>query len=109
MTSKDKDKPTAKDLIKHVDHISKLVGIDFVGIGPDIIEPHNFLTKQGWLEGVFYVVRESHSVENVNSPEEMPQFMESFTDGLIEHGYKEADIKKILGENWLRVYEKVIG
>jgi membrane dipeptidase len=109
MSSKENDKPTAKDLIKHVDHICKLVGIDHVGLGPDIIEPHNFLTKQGWLEGVFYVVRESHSVENVNSPAEMPQFMESFTEGLIQHGYKEEEIKKILGGNWLRVYKQVIG
>jgi membrane dipeptidase len=85
------------------------VGIDHVGLGPDIIEPHNFLTKQGWLEGVFYVMRESHSVENVNSPAEMPQFMESFTEGLFEHDYKVEEIKKILGGNWLRVYKKVIG
>ncbi len=109
MTSKENAKPTVKDLIKHVDHISNLVGVDYVGLGPDIIELHNLLTKQGWLEGVFYMIKESHSVDNVNSPDEMPQFMESFTAGLIEHGYKEGEIKKILGENWLRVYKKVIG
>jgi len=55
------------------------------------------------------MIQESHSVDNVNSPDEMPQFMESFTDGLIEHGYKEEEIKKILGGNWLRVYKKMIG
>ena len=77
-----------------MEYIANLVGIDYVGLGPDIIEPHNFLTKQGWLEGVFYVVRESHSVENVNGPGEMPQFMESFTEGLIEHGFKDAEHQK---------------
>jgi membrane dipeptidase len=109
MTSKENNKPMARDLVKHVDHISNLVGPEYVGLGPDIIESHNYMTKKGWLEGVFYVVKEFNRIENTDSPAEMPQFMENFTEGLIERGYKEEEISKILGENWLRVYKQVIG
>ena len=109
MTSKNNNKPTVQDLVKHVEYIANLVGIDYVGLGPDIIEPHNFQTKQGWLEGVFYVVRESHSVENVNGPEEMPRLLELFVEALIDHGFKDAEMEKVLGKNWLRIYQKVIG
>ena len=30
----------------------------------------------------------------------------NITYGLMKRGYKEQDIKKILGENWLRVYRE---
>ncbi|MBM4332024.1 MAG: membrane dipeptidase [Deltaproteobacteria bacterium] len=109
MTSKDKDKPTVADLMKHLEHIVELVGIDYVGLGPDFIEPHNLLTTQGWLEGVFYVVRESHYIENIEGPSGMPLFMELFTESLVNRGFKDEDIKKVLGGNWLRVYRQVIG
>ena len=31
------------------------------------------------------------------------------TSGLMERGWSTAELKKLLGENWLRVYEKVWG
>ncbi|MGA2464898.1 MAG: dipeptidase [Thermodesulfobacteriota bacterium] len=109
MTSKDNDKPTIEDLMKHLDHIVELVGMDHVGLGPDLIEPHNMLTTQGWLEGLFYVVRESHYIENMEGPAGMHQFMGLFTESMVKHGFKDEEIKKVLGGNWLRVYRQVIG
>lgn len=109
MTNLDKERPTIEDLLKHLDHIIELVGIDHIGLGPDLIESHNLLTTQGWLEGVFYVVRESHYIEKIEGPSGMPLFMELFTEALVNRGLGERDIKKILGENWLRIYQQVIG
>jgi len=31
------------------------------------------------------------------------------TQGLLDRGWSEADVRKVLGENLLRVYEKVWG
>ena len=109
MVSKENDNPTIADVLNHLDHIVKLAGIDHVGLGPDLIEPYNMLTTEGWLEGVFYVVRESHYIENFSGTLDIPVFMELFTDGMIQRGYNDDEISKVLGLNWLRVYKKVLG
>ncbi len=109
MTISNKERPTISDLVNHVEHIVNLVGVDYVGLGPDLIEPHNLLTTQGWLEGVFYAVREHHYIEGIEGPSEMPKLMELFTRELLRRGFNEVEIKKILGENWLRIYREVIG
>jgi membrane dipeptidase len=31
----------------------------------------------------------------------------NLTTGLLERGYAEGDVRKIMGENWLRLYRKV--
>jgi len=38
-------------------------------------------------------------------PAELPDFVK----GLIQRGWPTGDIRKVLGENWLRVYEKCWG
>ena len=67
-------------LLDHIDYIVKLVGVDYVGLGSD-------------FDGI-----ESSPVE-LDGVEDFPKI----TDGLIKRGYSESDIKKILGENFLRV------
>jgi len=109
MISKETDKPTIDDLMKHVDHIAKLVGVDHIGFGPDHTDfeiPINIWTPApGWLEGVFYGVRDTYFIEGLNSITGWPLF----TEALVKRGYSDEDIKKVLGGNWLRVYRKIMG
>lgn len=109
MVSAEERVPTVNDMLNHLDHLANLVGLDHVGLGPDLIEPHNLLTTCGWLEGVFYKETGSGYAENFSGPEEMPRFTELFTEGMIKRGYDEKAIKKVLGENWMRVFRTVIG
>ncbi len=74
--------PSVDDLIDHIDHIVKLVGIDYVGISSDF-------GGGGGLEGWF------------NASE-----TNFITDRLSKRGYSEDDIKKIWGENILRVWRE---
>lgn len=66
-------------IVDHIDHAARIAGPDHVGIGSD-------------FDGAF-----------------MPQGMEDashlsgVTEGLVRRGYADADIRKILGENTLRV------
>ena len=46
-----------------------------------------------------------HYPEGIETPQDFP----NLTAGLLRRGYREADIRKILGENWLRVYRAVWG
>ena len=84
------DKPedaTLEKLLDHVDHIVKVAGIDHVGLGSD------------W-DGFFKPTGDF--LQHVG---DTPMI----TEGLVRRGYSETDIKKFLGENWLRVFEQVAG
>lgn len=74
------------DVIDHIDHIRDLVGVDVIGIGADY---DGGITPPAGLENV------------TKYPE--------LTKALLERGYSEYDVKKILGENFLRVFRKVCG
>ncbi len=73
-------------LIDHIDYIVKLVGIDYVGLGSD-------------FDG------------GINTPNELydATCYPIITKKLVERGYKEEEIRKILGLNFLRVFKKVCG
>jgi membrane dipeptidase len=68
-------------LIDHIDHIVKVAGIDHVGLGSD-------------FDGV------PSLPENLKDVSQLP----NITYELLRRGYKEKDIRKILGENFLRVF-----
>ena len=71
---------TVQDLVNHIDHIVKIAGIDHVGLGSD-------------YDGVDQVPAQ---LEDVSS-------YPVITQELLNRGYSEKDIKKVLGENILRV------
>src|SRR6476659_6412390 len=71
-------------LIDHIDHIVKVAGVDHVGIGAD------FDGANDMPEGA----RDVSMLPNI-------------TYELLKRGYSEGDIRKILGENLLRVFAEV--
>jgi membrane dipeptidase len=75
-------RPPLSMLIDHIDYIVKLVGVDFVGLGSD-------------FDGI------DSSPKELDGVEDFPKI----TEALVKKGYSEKDIKKILGENFLRVFK----
>ena len=73
------ERASLKDIVDHIDHVVKLVGINHVGIGSDF-------DGGGGVNGM----------EDVS---EIP----NLTAELVNRGYSEADIAKIWGGNLLRV------
>jgi membrane dipeptidase len=71
-------------LVDHIDHIVKLVGIDYVGIGSD-------------FDGV------QSTLSDLADVSQLP----NLTRELLRRGYSESDVDKILGGNMLRVMEAV--
>jgi membrane dipeptidase len=106
---------TMEDFINHIDHIVKLVGVDFVGFGSDCLvrgwptdpkEKEAFLSFYG--DPYFkptYNFRYPLGTEGMNDEHKWL----SVTAGLIKRGYKDDDIRKIVGGNWLRVIGEVTG
>jgi membrane dipeptidase len=68
-------------LIDHIDHIAKVAGIDHVGLGAD------FDGANDMPEGAKDV-----------------SMLPNITYELLKRGYSEQDVRKILGENFLRVF-----
>ncbi|MDX1516550.1 MAG: dipeptidase [Woeseiaceae bacterium] len=73
------------DVLDHIDHVVRLVGVDYVGIGSDYDGVGDSLPT---------------GLKDVAS---YPTLIE----GLLARGYSDADIAKILGENLLRVWRAV--
>ncbi|HET9787067.1 MAG TPA: dipeptidase [Pyrinomonadaceae bacterium] len=71
-------------LVDHIDHIVKLVGIDYVGVGSD-------------FDGVQATLSDLATVED----------LPNLTRELLRRGYTAADVEKILGGNVMRVMEEV--
>lgn len=76
----DATRPSIELLIDHIDYIVKLIGVDHVGLGADFDGAESFPL-------------------GINSIADYPKI----TSALLKRGYNEPDIKKILGENFVRV------
>jgi len=82
----DQVRPPLSMLIKHIDYIAKLIGVDHVGIGSD------FDGAESYPQGM-------------NDVTDYPKI----TEELLKLHYSEADIDKILGGNFMRVLKANTG
>lgn len=104
LVSKDPDKCTLDDLLDCIDYIVKLVGANHVGVGLDLAE--------GWAD---YPPTRMSLMKIDKRIYTWPRGIETVTDfpniakGLVGRGYSDTEIRKILGENFLRVFKKVFG
>jgi membrane dipeptidase len=98
--------PTSiEDVVNHIDHVVKLVGIDHVGIGTDSdllgydrlpVEMYRMI-KSGYKSS--YAFRDKIDTDGFNNPDKMF----SLTDALLRRGYSEANIIAVLGGNFRRL------
>lgn len=77
---------TVNKIVEHMDHIKELVGVDYIGIGSD-------------FDG------------GINAPVDLSDATQypNLTKALVENGYTEEEIRKILGLNFIRVFKQVCG
>ncbi|MCC6945242.1 MAG: membrane dipeptidase [Thermomicrobiales bacterium] len=103
---------TVEDFLDHVDYIANLVGPEFVGIGSDWPMQAPEWGVQRLAEWVLDIgFRPEHRVGalvNVQGFDDYRDFS-NITRGLVSRGYSDDQIRGILGENFLRVFEHVCG
>jgi membrane dipeptidase len=90
--------------VDHIEHVANLIGIDCVGIGFDFFE---FIYRQ-WPES-----KKKWMAEKLTTPHFIPDLTNhsharNLTRRLIERGFSDEDISKILRGNWLRVFEQLL-
>lgn len=102
------NKPTVDDFLEHLDYLVERAGIDHVGVGLDYghkrrqedLDMHNELHPE--------ITRGIARVETVHCRDlDGPSDLHNLTSRLIDRGYTEADIAKILSGNFMRVFEEV--
>jgi membrane dipeptidase len=73
-------------IIDHIDHIVEVAGVDHVALGSD-------------FDGIFKLPK------GMKDTADVPKI----TEELVNRGYNEVEIRKILGENYMRVFRQVCG
>jgi len=75
---------TVNDIVRHADYIAKLVGVDYVALGSD-------------FDGIEVAPTDLKDVAK----------LPLLTAALLRKGYSPAEVRKMLGENFLRVFRQV--
>jgi membrane dipeptidase len=85
---------TLSVFLDHIDHAVKVMGVDRVGLGADfdVYLSHLGLPADRWTKDL----------------EEVDKW-QNVTKGLLERGYKNNDVKKIMGDNLFRLYKQIVG
>ncbi len=74
---------TIHDVLDHIEHIAKVAGVNHVGLGSD-------------YDGIGTVPKQLEDVATYPY----------ITQGLLDRGFSDEDVRKILGENLMRVWRK---
>ena len=111
-------RPTLDEFIAHIDYMVRLVGIDHVALGIDYFLDMEPITPLPQAQA-FYQARLAEGTWSAASYPpppyfypagiETPEGFPNLTAALLRRGYAAADVLKILGGNWVRVYREVWG
>lgn len=104
LVSSRKEEATLDRYVDHIEHIRDLIGIDRVGIGFDFFE---FLYRQ-WRES-----QKQELAAKFTTPHFIPDLTnhshaQNLTRKLIERGFGDEEIEKILRGNWMRIFEQLL-
>jgi membrane dipeptidase len=95
-------------ILHHIDYLVQRIGADRVGLGIDYEYDQGLDSDPPALDrGHWWPPEHGYGVSGprikIAAPEQFPEI----TAGLLEMGYAEADLRKILGENMLRIAQQV--
>ena len=105
MFVRDREPTTVEHVLDHFDHVAKLAGPEYLGVGSDIdldgyddMPPEANRQLRAGYKGS-YGFREKIDVEGLDHPKRMFDL----TEGLIRRKYTDSQIEGILGGNFVRV------
>lgn len=102
---KDREPTTVEDVVDHIDHVVKLVGIEHVGIGTDSdllgydhMPPDQYAKLKAGYKST-YAFRDKLDTDGFNHPRKIYDL----TDALLRRGYSDGNIQAVLGGNFRRL------
>ena len=104
LVSPKKEESTLDRYIDHIEHVADLIGIDGVGIGFDFFE---FIYRQ-WTDSA-----KKELAAKFTTPHFIPDLSNhsharNLTRRLIERGFSDENIEKILRGNWMRIFKELL-
>jgi len=104
LVSPKKEESTLDRYIDHIEHVADLIGVDGVGIGFDFFE---FIYRQ-WPES-----KRKEVAAKLTTPHFIPDLTNhahsrNLTRRLIERGFSDENIEKILRGNWMRIFKELL-
>ena len=101
-------RPTLNEVVDHIAYVADLVGVQHVGIGSDFFEGESEVRFERFFRVRYPEVIRQYTLATV--------YAEGFdgvacfprlTEALVKRGFTDQEVRKILGENFLRVFRKV--
>lgn len=108
---RDSEPTTIEHMVDHMDYVARRIGIEQVGIGSDIdLHGYDAMPAEAYrrLKAQYkgsYAFREKIDIEGIDHP----QRMYDVTESLIKRRHSDADIRGILGGNFVRVLRTIWG
>jgi membrane dipeptidase len=96
---------SSETVVRHIDHISNLVGPEHVGIGLDYCRDSKSVGV--WTLSNTDMWPPNKGVPFGETAFVQPEQLLEITDMLLARGYEESDVRGILGENFARVARQV--
>jgi microsomal dipeptidase-like Zn-dependent dipeptidase len=110
--------PTLDELLRHVDHLVRLVGSNHVGFGmdyvesyqdqPSVVAPPSVVTWRTRRPDIFGPLSAFGRQSYPNGVESVRK-LANLTQGLFARNYPESDVAAIMGGNWLRALRAFCG
>ena len=104
LVSPSKAEATLDRYVGHIEHVASLIGLDGVGLGFDFCE---FLWRQmppAQLEEMEAKLTRPHFIPDLSNH----AHARNMTRKLIERGFSDEGIEKVLRGNWLRVLREAL-
>jgi membrane dipeptidase len=100
-------KATLDNYLDMLEYLINLVGIDHVGVGPDFMEEMSLESSAGALKGLSPETLAQYAAVQPVQGFETARSFPNLTEGLVGRGYKNDEVQKVMGGNWLRLYGQV--
>ena len=104
LVSPGKEEATLDRYVDHIEHVAGLIGIDGVGIGFDFCEFLWRLLPAAEREKIEAKLTRPHFLPDLTNHGQA----RNLTRKLIERGFNDREIRKILGQNWLRILRELL-
>jgi len=100
---------TIESVMEHFEYTKELVGINYVGFGPDTLYGDHVTLHHAFAEhlSVKQAFEPHNEVPYVKGMENPSEASWNIIRWLVKHGYSDSEIKKVVGTNTLRVLKKV--